>query len=369
MTAFAHHRRSAAAILRAVAGFCLAVALLWGLGAILCSSDSHPVFDAQLNAWVPQAGVARQWRDEGWATTRYGAHGLLRDTEAQLGAKPPLIFLHGDSFVEALQVPDDEKPEAQLTRCLRGAGGEPLSGALVVGLGESGLSAAGICFRLPRYEQLLGVPQLHIVMFTSLRRLLPDANEPLHAVFTRQPELRMYELPPECPSASRRRLAAAVHHLRGYVLWQVRRKLAAAQGEKLRFGLGPVPPEPSAPERAADIDLVEARRAFDFVIARLQASTRAPILIVHNPQVPVPVDGRISETDSQQGLADALAAAAQAHGVAFLSTRPVLLEVYRGQRRFPYGFPNTKLGVGHLNASGIRAVAAYVADYLHRTGI
>lgn len=348
---------------RLIGSLALAGFALWIAGAFFCNSGSHVVFDRELGQFVPAPGTSRKWRSEGWATTCFGPHGLLRDTASQISTNTPLIFLHGDSFVEALQVNDVDKPETQLTRALRATAPASLGrNAVVLGLGYSGLAAADVYFRIPRYEHVFGGPRLHIIMFSGMFRFLPDANQPVTAVFTRTPQFRFAERATTHDSAWNLPLTRLLDRLHGYVIWHVRRKLAAADALDLRFAVGPV--RPSAHPAPPPDDPAAARAAFNFLAARLRAQTRAPILVVYSPSLPGLRDGRLIETDASQAMADELAVALHAQGIAFLNTRPSLLDVYRQEHRLPFGFANLKLGSGHLNDAGIRAVAECVAAYL-----
>jgi len=60
--------------------------------------------------------------------------------------------------------------------------------------------------------------------------------------------------------------------------------------------------------------------------------------------------------------------AAERAGVPYLDTGPAFVAEYASSGQPPHGFANHRIGIGHLNEVGHRAVADVVADWLERNG-
>lgn len=375
---------------RLLGSLSLAGVLLWCFCAYFSGFESARITDPELGPCMAVPWTIVQWRDEGWATTHYGRRGLLAPTDRLLGTNMPHIFLYGDSFAEAIQVSDDEKPESQLTRLLRDSTGTPVAGSVVVGAGQSGLAAAEYYYRIPRFERAFGSAQMHIILVALLERMLPDANAPVFASFVSRPGLALSECPWGATSAvipSTSGLQAALWNMRvGFEKWatssrvgkvlkalrmhylfaRVSKKLWNLRLGELRFRPGPVPPSGAgAPSASGRRSPEETARAFDFITAKLREQTRAPILIVYLPHVPSLDGGRLCEDDPDQSLADELARAARAHGIDYLNAGPAFRALYQREAMLAFGFPNTVIGTGHLNAAGIRAMADCIVQHLH----
>ena len=72
----------------------------------------------------------------------------------------PMVALWGDSYVEALQVADQQKPAQQVTRIWNSQNDMPL---VCVGIGSAGRSVADYWWLMPRYEELI-VLRAHYIL-------------------------------------------------------------------------------------------------------------------------------------------------------------------------------------------------------------
>lgn len=122
--------------------------------------------DSDIGMSIPQPGTSA-WRfTEGSSITRFKKHGF----NAALPDGRANVYLHGDSYIEALMVPDDKKPDAVLTRELGGTN-------LVWGIGRSGTGIPSFIVHAREYERVFGLPRVHIFFVTSSDDITGDKGD------------------------------------------------------------------------------------------------------------------------------------------------------------------------------------------------
>ena len=175
-------------LLRWGVGFLVAAGILWGLGAVFLSSIFIFEWDSAAGHWLPPEGVTVHWRREGRAATTFGPHGT--QTSGPLEPNTPKALFWGDSYVEALQIPAEDKMFAQFEKLgtepdfsssFRGNRNEAVKNrapSLIfkgVGVGLSGWDLADYYHLIPRYETLLRPVSVHVIV-VQIKDLLPNGR-------------------------------------------------------------------------------------------------------------------------------------------------------------------------------------------------
>lgn len=94
----------------------------------------------------------------------------------------------------------------------------------------------------------------------------------------------------------------------------------------------------------------------DRAFALLRSEYDNPIIILYHPGVTLLPDGTLRIDREEQYYNDYLSAS-ERYGFVFVDIGDVFLQAYKTDYSLPYGFQNTTLGRGHLNALGHRIVA------------
>ena len=112
----------------------------------------------------------------------------------------------------------------------------------------------------------------------------------------------------------------------------------------------------------APLDDAECAEILTFVLR--EAASRRPVAAVFLPQFDY-LAGRMSRiAPASAREAAVLARAAEQAGVPFLVLQEGLAEQYQAAGQPGHGFSNKRIGTGHLNPAGHRAVAHDVAGFL-----
>lgn len=326
---------------------------LVGLGAVIVAGgillSASPVareVDLKLNVSTPQDGSS-VWRfTEGCAISRFGKHGLNPCAwVADLDIKKT-IFLHGDSFVEALQVSDECKPDAVLAKCLGGK-------TRVIGIGRSGAGFPSMIVRARAYEEAFGVPKCHLFFSSNIHNdVFGDEGDE----FART-EQGIEQRPPKS-SASQMKMARFINRFRLNCLLSAYQGLQGIMKKRWRFAPHfPKSSKPTVPKREQDIE-GELR----FLCGEMRKDIAAPIIVVYCPQIPYAKQGQIVLKDENGVHADAAKKVLAEYGIGIVDVTPALLDYWNEHGGFVRGFDNNLgPGGGHLNEEGIKVVFGCVA--------
>jgi lysophospholipase L1-like esterase len=333
-------------------GLVLSLALVWGAGALLLDSVQPVALDPALGRYVPQPGTTFHTRGEGFAVSTAGEHGMrgLPGGALPQGAK---VVFWGDSFVEGLQV-DDQDRMAQVFTQLASQAGLPVMG---VGIGTGGDTLIDCIVKAPDYARVLTPVRLNVFVLGRISDVLPDNPRPCRANFfsTPAPHIEQADCP---PSELSLRLAPALARLELGGLFHAYLRLRALAP---RLSLGPV--ELQAMTTGA-VPSADHDSAWDFLLDQARRSAGNQLLFLYLPMRPLPQNGAVSLSDPEGGTAQAFAAACARHKIPFLNLGPALTAHYQATGRFPRGFFNTPPGSGHLNEVGHRLVAQTLVQHL-----
>lgn len=354
-------------------GIGFSVALIWIITALFTAKLVPEEWSLELKRNVRASGWTITERTEGWASSSVYEHGLigspLRDHLNQ-----PKVLIWGDSFVEAIQVADDDKMHRQLARLLASE-----SGLRAVGIGEPWWSVADHIVRLPDYERTLQDVRLHVIHLNSLEDTFPDQYPGARvSLFLSEPDLRfekydneIQELEPPTHSGS---FANSLYRLRLQFFLHLRTRLIKiASLDGLRFSLGIAQEsgddpfahrawnrflEPSWGAAEAPMD------AWRFLLRELDATTEIPILFVYAPPTPALADGSVILANPEKNLADHFASLCREQGIGFVNLEEPFLRFWNEERKFPKGFQNSRPWEGHYNADGHRLVAETIHSWI-----
>lgn len=91
------------------------------------------------------------------------------------------------------------------------------------------------------------------------------------------------------------------------------------------------------------------------------------LVIFYHPSVALAKDGSLMDKTNLPTL-ERFSAACEKNGVVFVNVMDDFRHLYRTQKRLPYGFPNTGVGVGHLNRYGHKAIAERLCAVIAKSG-
>lgn len=109
-------------LLKWLLGLAIATAGAWVWSAPFVRSVVVYVPDEVLGTHVAKSGQVYRFRDEGWADTRFGRHGLVGIDDVAV-VPGPKVAIWGDSFVVGYQVADEEKVASRVTELSAAGGG------------------------------------------------------------------------------------------------------------------------------------------------------------------------------------------------------------------------------------------------------
>lgn len=351
-----HGSPPAAYAVRWAGGFVLATALAAAISAPFTDSVMPYVRDEAVKVLVPAPGHVHHNRSEGWGDSRFGRHGIV-GLDDPAGLSGPSVALWGDSYVEALQVDDDEKVAALLPETCRRKAGRPVTG---VAIGQSGRHVADYVHLIPRYEALFA-PEVHYVVIPHLGDVVPDGRR-----FLDDPP-RLVEGAGDTPPGDPR-VRALVERLHLQFAWRAARNAwyGANGNRRLRFRPGPV--DLRLPVNKYDEAVtLPSEATTGFLLDALDAATERPIVFVYTPAVPRIRDDRVDLEDPSAEAALRFAALAARRGMGFLDLGAAFREAWRTRGELSRGFHNGFPGGGHWNTLGHRLVAeAICADLAAR---
>src|SRR6056297_750801 len=324
-------------ISRWLIGLCVGTLVVAITSPLFVRSYLPLVIDPVRDTWTMQPDRAYRWRSEGYATTHIGPHGMpgRTDLPATSDHGGLRIALWGDSQAEGVAVNDSDK--------LFAATESPVQAA-VLPFARSGEDANAWLPQMRAVEASFDV-DLHVFLIVEWQDLAIAAIAP-----------------DQTPMRSRAGLAAV---LPAFVIQAARNLLREADGatpRRLRWTIGPERrpgSAPPAPPRPVD---------WDAVMNRLQDVATVPILLVHAPRLPEIVGGRVVERPARPDVIADMKKAAERAGIASIDAGPVLIEAGRSGR-WPHGFHNGQIGVGHLNRVGYERIAAEIARWIRRAGL
>lgn len=318
-------------------------------GILLSASPVSREVDPLLNVSTPKDG-STVWRfTEGYAISCFGKHGLNPCVQNDGTDIADTIFLHGDSFVEALQVPDECKPDVMLAKFLGGKAG-------VIGIGRSGSGFPSMIVRARAYEKVFGAPKCHLFLSSSIDNdVFGDEGDE----FVRTAD-GIVQCPPKA-SAVQQKMINAINRFHLNCMLSGYTGIQASMRKRWHF----MPRFHKPKKRTSGTRQKDLAGELNFLCGEMRKDISAPVIVVYCPSVPAIRHGRIEREDENHVDAGIAKEIFSANGIAMIDVSPALLEYWETHGGFVRGFSNNLgPGGGHLNAEGIKVVFGHVAKHL-----
>ncbi len=100
--------------------------------------------------------------------------------------------------------------------------------------------------------------------------------------------------------------------------------------------------------------------------AMMRAEYDRPIILLYHPALQIKRNGEMKLV-REEGPYDEYVAVCRNNGIDFVDTGDAFLAAYKADYTVPYGFQNTTIGAGHLNAAGHKIVAEAFYNALMET--
>jgi hypothetical protein len=337
-----------------VAGFLFSLLFLEGICRILTTgARRNPV---PLSSWSPQMTQSGQIYEvrqytENVATVHFEGDGARVTGNPQIAEGETGVIL-GDSFAEALQVPDREIAASQIERLAR-AEGHRLN---VREYGWSGASSP-VYVALARLIRENLVPAWVVVLLNETDLGWNGMRDTIHwAANVATGRLSTFEIPDEDWLDNRNGVSKLLAPL---IRESMRRsRFCMILMQKMRESLiGDQHPVFASSARQAPDPLVNSA-----IVRTLAESYGIRLLLVYTPAVAV--DG---SQDGPSANERDLLSACRTENVRCLSLRPAMIHGRDAEHRMSNGFSNTQPGVGHLNAYGHKILAENVWETVRQS--
>lgn len=325
-------------------GFLFSCLFIWTLSAFLLDSAEPWVSDSELGYWVHAPGVV-QHRSEGWGETHFGEGGLLERQVSLAKSDTPKVFLLGDSYVEALQVDDQEKIAVVYNQLV------PDSAPKLIGFGGSGFSLEHYVSAMDVFQRRFPAVRGYAIVLSGLGDLDigPEGDR-----FVRLSEGGGQ--PFASPSIYSQRFAAFLNK------WQLNFSLPLFRSLRDIFS-----ESAAAPLRTqaggGDIPHVTLEEGWAPLFEEIKKVTDRKVIFVYMPSAPAPEGDAVLFRDKEGPNKNRFKTLCQSYGVAFVDMTEPFVDYYLTTGHFPRGFFNSPPGRGHLNAEGQRMVADVLARY------
>jgi hypothetical protein len=328
-------------------GFLVATGMTWVVGAFCVTEVSNRQWDPDVADYVVH-GI-RRGRAEGWGSIRADDDGILGATRP-LGDKHSHVVLWGDSFVESLNVGDEDSVYAQLN-ALAEEHGAPWR---AVAVAQSGRDIVDHLRLLPAYSSRIPNVVAHVVVVTA-DDLFPrhDPRDVSFADCLREQ--------PAKPAALRLRPVIQKYRLDGF--WAMMERCREA-GSTFHVRPGPIA-APPATDPARSLSASARREFWQWWLAEFKRRAgQSEVMIVYHSRTPFLDRGKLVYEDPDREVLDEFAAVCKDQGVRVASLADAFCEFTRRTQEPPCGFANTYPFRGHWNRNGHRLAADAIFESL-----
>lgn len=105
----------------------------------------------------------------------------------------------------------------------------------------------------------------------------------------------------------------------------------------------------------------------DKALGLVRSQFAGRILVLYHPEVEITPEGKLAIWEEES--LEPFRQACRRNGLSFLDTSEAFLAAYARDFAVPYGFSNTAMGIGHLNADGHRLCAQVLLEALKGGGV
>ena len=316
--------------------------VVWGASVVLSGSPTLMVRDEVLEYDVPAEGSVEFYAHEGLSFNRFGPHGIGRKEWIRGKDRRNRIYLWGDSFIEAKQVFEDDRPGMVLMRRL-----EELSHSYdtaVFGIGTSGYGLMDGVARARIMEEKWGAPCCHIFFIGTY--------------FEDDLEFVLRDRIGKPPVSKTRMLIRRIRY------WFALTIIDKIKNHTHQFLARYQHREEKALPREKPKE--EVLSGIKSVFCHMRSTLKAPVVVAYCPNsVATLVRGGVNFDDKDADLVPLVASMAKGYGIDFVDFSGALKRLYDERGILGRGFINMGgLGNGHLNKDGIKAVFEDVAKYI-----
>lgn len=119
--------------------------------------------------------------------------------------------------------------------------------------------------------------------------------------------------------------------------------------------------EAHVPSEEYQVDIDEYSKVINKALAQIRSEYDKPIVFIYHPNVIIEKNGDISLDYSKTW--EIFKTACFRNNIDVIDTGEDFLKYYHENKKVPYGFMNTTLGTGHLNADGHSIIANEIIEY------
>lgn len=315
---------------------------------LLLTSPSNQIYDPEFG-WQYRPHTEILHSKEGFARNRVNSIGL-NDSELNLDAKLKVLVL-GDSFVEAIQVPQ----QLNFTSLLENA----IPDSEFINAGRSDANAAHFLPLMRKFAYLKPDRIVGMVSSSDISALfhgdvdIYENEQGIATVLIHPPQkdaIKKYLDPLLTRSAFATYMARRVSPLMRdlvKILRPSRNAVANAEPEALQ----------EVNRRKGEAAKIEV---MTFILRSMAA--RTPVTIIFLPQMEFAPNGASTVAEISNHYASILKSACTAAKVQCIDSTDYLRKSYRTYGNPPFGFRNTKPGKGHLNKLGHQSIAESLLD-------
>jgi lysophospholipase L1-like esterase len=312
-------------------------------------------YDPALGKYMYAPNTYARSRQEGWATTFVGKHNTfaIRDIDKN---PMPKIAIWGDSAVEGLQVPDENKMAQQVSEMFA-QNGRPTIG---VGIAHSANNLVDYIVDMSEYESLIPNIISHYIVFSNVEDdTLPERNKSTErSRFWYKDGFMLFE-------SDNKRSHQEIHDLLGRLnLRMVSYFIGKVSRYQVQF---PWEHREATAKTTKQAEVMPYNKldAWDFIFKELRKQTTKPITLIYTPALPHIRRGAIHLKESSKREKDLMLIAeiCRRHNIDFIDLTTEFNDFFLKTMKFPRGFPNTFPGRGHFNADGHRILAEAIFSH------
>jgi hypothetical protein len=280
----------------------------WIISYIFTNSVSLKIFDKEVDRFVLEPNTQVRMRNEGWATTNIGPHGITGLYVDEFNQKP-ILAIWGDSYIEGFHLKDKEKAGSVITMECRNRDDCDYTG---INIGMSGQSIADYYFSIPKYEKVFQSIAMHYIVIPDMMDLEPDNKTASLSQFVSKPH---YEFKKIHYQGTAYRVKSTFHALKLDFVWFLTRNLLNKEYHFLpAFGKAKVDNGTVIEQTTVDFS-----EAWHFLLSSLAKITDKPLTFVYCPTVPTIRNGAIDTVDPDRELAMQFEKMCKAYGFDFIN--------------------------------------------------
>lgn len=335
---------------------------VWAVSSLLSDSVDPMVFDEAVGRAVPIPSIVHRSRSEAWARSQAGRYGIWGVPD--IGTQPgPKVAIWGNSHVEGVMLPDDEKIAQQVTALWRAKPeAQDRASLTAYGVGIGGVDIATVHAFIDRYTAIARPTRHHFVIVPDMAFLMPRTTGSMPALQP-APNPRFTPAPAARPSPAVQQVLGWLHRLHidfPYHLYDEARQL------RMYWHLGRATANESSPSEAPPWRPTPAlTKTWAFLLDAIQERAGSvPVSYLYCPRVPTLEAGTIRFEDPQAAAFAHFRTLCAQRGVTCLSLADAFADAYRERGVFARGFVHHHPYRGHLNRHGNAEIARTVVQVL-----